>query len=167
MTPSALRVHRQSIGIVKELGYPDLQHFLADRSKVGAPLNLMVGVEETGLHDIYTRARYSEKLELFHPKAFVFTVRPTSILCIGEGWDAAERAAEFPRKDCRSSSHGRAAFEEVRRSTVSADDFIIAAKNMGILVHFGAFGNAGLSAKRGKLKKAGCREKGDPVAGYR
>ncbi|MBI4677309.1 MAG: hypothetical protein HY748_06975 [Elusimicrobia bacterium] len=124
-----------SIGAVKELGYKNLQSFLAARSLVKKPANIMVGVEETGLHHLYDRFDRFEKSLLFGIlEIYVAQARPTSILCLVESWEGEgapaifsdERMARFLRNKDRSEGD-------------PWEDFIIASKQLGIPVYLGGF----------------------------
>ncbi|MBI5623796.1 MAG: hypothetical protein HY924_08465 [Elusimicrobia bacterium] len=132
-----------SIGVVKELGYRDLQSFLAARSLVKNPANIMIGVEETGLHHLYDRGDQIEKRVLFGILMnYLANTRPATVLCIGESWDAEEEAARFsdkgmPRFYAREQRILRRGLGPGRTPWA---DLIITAKQMGIPVYFGGFG---------------------------
>ncbi|UPT72999.1 MAG: hypothetical protein M0D55_13965 [Elusimicrobiota bacterium] len=92
-----IRVQMERItGVVKTIGYDDASSFLADRAKVRDFRNLIVGVEETGLHDLYDRGAMEDKAAVYRLlQAFVGRAKPTSVLFIEEDLDVAQKRAVY------------------------------------------------------------------------
>ncbi|MEQ1918043.1 MAG: hypothetical protein ABL955_02510 [Elusimicrobiota bacterium] len=132
----------RNIGALKILGYHNIQSFLADRAKVYAAKNIVVGVEETGLHTVYDRGSWEDKAEIYTAlKAFVAQAKPTSVLYIEESLNVPEKQADYAEPGMKRFLDGekwqKKEFGFPRRPW---DDFLIDTKNKGIPVAFAAFG---------------------------
>jgi hypothetical protein len=132
----------RDIGVTKTLGYNDIQSFLADREKARGAKNVIVGVEETGLHTVYNRGSWEDKAAIYTAlKAFVAQVKPTSVLYIEESLDVPEKQTDYAEPGMKRFLDGekwqKKEFGLPRRPW---DDFLIDTKNKGIPVAFAAFG---------------------------
>lgn len=132
----------RNIGVLRTLGYRDIQSFLADRAKARDARNVIVGVEETGLHTVYNRGAWEDKAAIYKALTeFVDLAKPTSILYIEESLDVAEKQADYAepgmKRFLESEQWQKKELGLPRRPW---DDFLIDAKNKGIPVFFASFG---------------------------
>ncbi|GEM_PF-3408838 len=75
---------RRAIGVVKYYGYADLRDFVRRASRVNGAKNIAVGIEETGLHDLYTEKEMVPVYEVLGE--FIDRFKPRSLLYLREGF---------------------------------------------------------------------------------
>jgi hypothetical protein len=109
----------RDLGVVKSMGYNDLEEFLADRESGDNPV---VGVEETGLHGMYTGDTTQGIYDAL--TALVDTQEHDSVLYIGEGLH---------------TENVQSGLEE-ERTPLPRDQFLTYAHQSGIDVRIGRFG---------------------------
>ena len=118
---------KRSLGVVKYLGYDSIEAFLQDRTD-GAAGNIVVGIEETGLHEMYSDIDFSKnpKTPIYEIlKRFIDEIQPTSILYIGEDLCVETFYESLEKGGCSDSPLW---------------DFIRHAVRYGIPIEFGKFG---------------------------
>ncbi len=128
----------RAIGVVKSLGYQDIEMFLAASRKTQNASNIAIGVEETGSHTIYYRDDCREQKILYGILTeYLKEARPTSVLFIGEDLNVNDKMSTF-------STYEKYLENEQDHKLflgLPADDFLVLAKQMRIPVAFGAFGH--------------------------
>lgn len=132
----------RTIGVLKTIGYDDIQSFLTDRAKVRGAKNIIVGVEEAGFHSVYSRGLWEDKAAVYDAlKEFVERAKPTSVLYLEEALDVAEKQADFAEPGMkRFLKNERWQKKELGFPRRPWDDFLIDAKNKGVPLAFAAFG---------------------------
>lgn len=132
----------RTIGVLKTIGYDDIQSFLADRAKIRGAKNTIVGVEEIGFHSVYSRGLWEDKVAVYDAlKEFVERAKPTSVLYLEEALDVAEKQADFAEPGMkRFFKNERWQKKELGFPRRPWDDFLIDAKNKGVPLAFAAFG---------------------------
>lgn len=118
---------KRDLSVARNLGYDTIEAYIADRSKVQNPRNVIFGAEETGLHTLYFGEReeqlYANLLDFFK------NANVKSALYIGE-----DLHVENSRK---SFQEGKPEF----MGKLPRDKIFDYAKSQGIPVEFGAFGH--------------------------
>jgi hypothetical protein len=69
-------------GVVRNYGSDNLKTFVNEISDFGKAGNIVVGIEETGLHSLYTEKDFKQVYGIL--EEFIKTCKPTSILYLGE-----------------------------------------------------------------------------------
>lgn len=120
---------KRDIGVVKYLGFNNIEDFIGARRKLQNPFNVIVSFEETGYHEIYASKDDSPQYNIL--KKYLLDYKPTSVLFIGE-----DLFVDNFRKDIneyRATGH-------MDNSDMPRNRFIMAAIDQKITVELGAFG---------------------------
>ena len=117
----------RDLGVVRHMGYRTIEDYMRDISDFDGTKNIVVGIEETGLHP-----QYHNKTKLIYQilSAFIEGFKPNSILYIGEGLFSESMKREF-EKGQGTKFMGKHEYREL---------FLIKAKKLKIPVEFASFG---------------------------
>jgi len=120
---------RRAVGVVKYLGFGSIEDFIMDRRKLQNPSNVIVSLEESGLHGIRTD---ENEVQIYKTlKKYLLDHEPSSVLYIGEDLKADEM-----RKDTdKYRTTG-----DMYHSDMPRNKFLMVAIDQKIEVGFGAFG---------------------------
>ncbi len=121
----------RGLGVVKHMGYRDVEDYMRDISDFDGAKNIVIGKEETGLHDQYTNQDNKPIYDIL--SSFIEQFKPNSILYIRE---------DLPSEDMRRN------FENGNLTQIDVftgepyyrTQFLNKAKELNIPVEFASFG---------------------------
>ncbi len=121
----------RDLGVVKYLGARDIEHFINERNAGTQNRNLIIGMEETGLHGLYTTEHAAGPYEDIIK--YVREYSPKSVLYIHEDLNVENIKSGLNRyKETGQLGSGW--------SILPRDKFLATAIDLGVPVEFGAFG---------------------------
>lgn len=120
----------RALGVVKHMGYRDLEDYMRAISDFDGAKNIVVGMEETGLHDQYGN---QDKKPIYRTlTAFIERFKPNSILYIGE-----DLFSENMRRDFKN---GNLTQTDFNGDPYYRTQFLNRARGLNIPVEFASFG---------------------------
>ncbi|MBI4357898.1 MAG: hypothetical protein HY584_01240, partial [Candidatus Omnitrophica bacterium] len=131
---------KRSVGVIKHLGYDSLEAFVRDRHQPKDAHHLMVGLEETGYHYLYSDTE-SDHIAFDRVTQFLDSYKPQTILYIRE--DLAVENLKKIHAGLRAGNLQEVLEKDLQGAEydpLPRDQFLLEAEKRGIKVTLAAFG---------------------------